>query len=65
MGNAINMPLADMGVLKKISTYIKLAETIGSIQRQLSSGAVKAIYVDLSNEKCTVFRGNTEILEIG
>ena len=46
MGNAINMPLADMGVLKRISTYIKLAETIGLIQRQLSSGAVKAIYVD-------------------
>ena len=46
MGNAINIPLTDMGVLTRVSEYINLAETIGSIQRQLLSGAIKSIYVD-------------------
>ena len=46
MGNALNMPVADMAILKKIAPYLALAEIIGKIQIQLSTGAVKSLSVD-------------------
>ena len=46
MGNAINMPIADMEVLKKISPFLALSEIIGKIQIQLATGAVKSLSVD-------------------
>ena len=46
MGNAINMPVADMALLKKISPYLSLSEILGKIQIQLATGAVKSISLD-------------------
>ncbi len=46
MGNAINMPITDMNILKNISPYIMLAETIGKIQIQLSTSPIKSISID-------------------
>ena len=46
MGNALNMPVADMGILRKISPYLSLSEIIGKIQMQLATGPVKSLSID-------------------
>ena len=43
--NALNIPIADTAVMKKMTPYYKLSEKMGSILAQLSSSAIKDIEI--------------------
>ena len=43
--NAINIPIADTGLMKKLSPYYKLSELIGSAQSQLASDGILSVDV--------------------
>ena len=46
LSNPINMPITDMAELKKIKPHIDLSQTLGNIQRQLSSSAIKSVSIE-------------------
>ena len=43
--NAINIPIADTGLMKKLSPYYKLSELIGSAQSQLARDGILSVDV--------------------
>ena len=43
--NALNIPIADTTVMKKMAPYYKLSEKMGSILAQLSSSAIKDVEI--------------------
>ena len=43
--NALNIPIADTAVMKKMSPYYKLSEKMGSIIAQLSSSVIKNVEI--------------------
>ncbi len=44
--NAVNMPLTDPKIVQSMRPYLKLAETIGSLQAQLAGGRLRRIEVE-------------------
>ena len=44
--NTLNTPVADMSILKVLAPYLQLAEVLGKIQIQLSTGVIKTINVE-------------------
>ena len=46
LNNAINVPISDMSMLKKIQPYLDLSELIGKIQSQLLNGSIKKIEIN-------------------
>ena len=48
LNNAINMPIADIAKLKEIEIFLDFADTMGNLQSQLNSGAIKRVQVESS-----------------
>ena len=46
LNNAINVPISDMSILKKIQPYLDLSEMIGAIHSQLINDSIKKIEVN-------------------
>jgi len=44
--NAVNVPISDMSMLKKIQPYLDLSELIGNIQSQLLDDSIKKIEIN-------------------
>lgn len=44
--NALNMPVSDLSLLKKLAPNLYLAEILGKIQIQLTTGAIKSVNVE-------------------
>ena len=44
--NAINLPISDMSIMKKIRTHLKLSEVLGIIQTQLVDKPIKKIEIN-------------------
>jgi D-3-phosphoglycerate dehydrogenase len=49
--NAVNMPVADIGVFRGLRPYLLLAEKLGSLQMQLSEGRIKRVEVEFQGEE--------------
>ena len=48
LNNAINMPIADIAKLKEIEIFLDFADTMGNLQSQLNSGAIKRVQIESS-----------------
>jgi D-3-phosphoglycerate dehydrogenase len=46
LSNTLNMPVSDMGLLKKLTPFLELAETLGHIQTQLANGPIKNVSIE-------------------
>ena len=46
LDNAVNVPISDMGILKKLQPYLELSELIGKIQSQLIDEPVTKVKID-------------------
>ena len=44
--NAVNLPISDMSIMRKIKTHLKLSEVLGEIQSQLVDNPVKKIEIN-------------------
>ena len=49
--NAINMPVTDATLFRKLKPYFELTEKIGSLQMQLAGGPIKKVEIELSGEE--------------
>jgi D-3-phosphoglycerate dehydrogenase len=49
--NAVNMPVVDIGVFRRLRPYLLLAEKLGSLQMQLSEGRIKRVEVEFQGEE--------------
>ena len=45
MTNALNIPISDLNLLSKLSSYYELSELMGSMQSQLIIGSIKKIEI--------------------
>jgi D-3-phosphoglycerate dehydrogenase len=48
--NALNLPMADAGVLRELRPFFNLAEKMGSLQAQLADDAIQRIEIELKGE---------------
>jgi len=49
--NAINMPIVDANLLKKLQPFLVLAEKVGSLQTQLAEEAIQRIEVEIKGDE--------------
>lgn len=49
--NAINIPIADAALLKKLHPFLSLAEKVGSLQTQLAEGVIRRVEVEVDGEE--------------
>ncbi len=48
--NAVNVPVADAGILQELRPFLLLAEKLGSLQMQLAQGRIKRVEVESQGE---------------
>ena len=45
IGNALNIPISDMDLLKSLEPYLRLAEQLGILHQQIASGPVESVSI--------------------
>ena len=49
--NAVNLPIADAELLKRLRPYLDLAERVGSMQSQMADDAIQRIEIELKGDE--------------